>query len=287
MRPMREAFVDPSWGPARRRSRTGKLRAVVVGVDRYRDPAIAPLSCAAADAKALAGLIEGRIDPAERKVRLLVNEHATRQNVMGAIGDDLADEVEKDDVVLVYFAGHGSPERRSVREARSHYLVPHDAEHARVYSTCIDLDRDVGVWLERLANAKLVVLFFDTCFSGAAGGRTFMGPLLASTPKMPPDISMDDRPLSIKELDLGRGRVVFCAADSDQLASEDLALGHGVFTYHLLRVLARGDESSGKTIDLTDLYAQVEVAVRQATEGAQEPVVSMLGNVRAKLPRFG
>ncbi|WP_437928348.1 caspase family protein [Sorangium sp. So ce291] len=261
------------------------LHAVVVGIDLYVDPFVPRLRCAAKDAQTLAGLIEERIERSERKVRLLLDTEATRRNIMAAIGDDLHRDLEQGDIVVLYFACHGSPERRAARDRQSRYLIPHDAEYGRIHSTGIDLERDVVVWLDRLSDAGLVVLFLDACFSGAAGGRTFMGPALASTPSLPKYLD-DPRPISLKKLHLGRGRVVLCAADDNQLAREDPALGHGVFTHELVQALKR-PRGERTTVGLTELYDEVERGVRQATDGAQEPVISILSGRRASLPCLG
>ncbi|WP_437590682.1 caspase family protein [Sorangium sp. So ce1000] len=261
------------------------LHAIVVGIDHYVDPFVPRLRCAAEDARALARLIEERVDRSERKVRLLLDTDATKRNIMAAIGDDLHRDIERGDIVVLYFACHGSPERRAARDRQSRYLIPHDAEYGRIHTTGIDMERDVAVWLDRLSDAELVVLFLDACFSGAAGGRTFMGPALASTPSLPQYLD-DPKPISIKKLHLGRGRVVLCAADDNQLAREDAGVGHGVFTHELLQALKRprGDRS---TVGLTELYDEVEQGVRRVTAGAQEPVISILSGRRASLPCLG
>jgi uncharacterized caspase-like protein len=258
------------------------LHAVLVGIDAYQDGSIPSLCYARADARALGDALS-RVDGAERSVRLLLGEEATRRNVMTAIGEDLHRVVEPDDVVLVYFAGHGSPERRGPGDRRARYLVPYDAERSRVFATGIDLDRDVHAWLTRLTDARMVVLVIDACFSGAAGGRTFMGPLLSELPERAGYLD-DAAPVSLRSLDLGRGRVILCAADDDQIAYEDRSLGRGLFTHHLLAALQRPRE--GATVDIGDLYKEVSAAVSAATSGAQEPVISLIRAVRPRLPRL-
>jgi uncharacterized caspase-like protein len=259
------------------------LHAILVGIDRYRDGFIPTLSCARADAEAFADLLERRIARSERRVRLLLDEEASKRNIMAAIGDELHREVEGDDIVLLYFAGHGSPERRAAKDKQSRYLIPHDAEYGRIFTTGIDMERDVAGWLARLQDARLVVLFLDACFSGAAGrGRSFMGPVLSANPSLPTYLD-DPEPISIKHLNLGRGRVLLCAADDHQLAREDPAVGHGIFTHHLLQALQR-PRGEANTVSVTDLYDEVEQGVRHATTGAQEPVVSIFDGKRASLP---
>jgi uncharacterized caspase-like protein len=258
------------------------LHAVVIGIDRYQDGVIPTLSWARADAQAIAGALE-HIREDERRVHLLVDEQATRRSIMEAVGEDVHRAVEPGDVVLIYFAGHGSPERRGARDRRSRYLIPHDTDFRRIYATAIDMERDVHTWLERLPEAKLVVIVLDACFSGAAGGRTFTGPLLADS-RTHPGYLDDSEPVSLKLLDLGRGRVILCAADDDQLAREDAALGHGLFTHHLLQSLAR--PRTGATVDVGELYQEVSTAVSEATRGRQEPVISLIRAFRPRLPRL-
>ncbi|MDI1442454.1 caspase family protein [Polyangium sp. 6x1] len=252
------------------------IHAVIVGIDAYQDASIPRLSCARSDARALHGLLERRIPSGERNVVLLEDERATRRNIMATIGDELPSIVEAGDTVLLYFACHGSPERRSSRDRRSLYLIPHDTDYQRIYATAIDMDRDVPGWLERLseAGAKLVVLLLDTCFSGAAGGRTFTGPVLQSSPKIPGYLEFDDPdPLTFRDLDLGQGQAIFSAADRDQVAMENLGVGHGVFTYHLLKALTKKRDGA-RTVHLGVLYAEVCDDVRTATGERQEPVLS-------------
>src|SRR5690349_5714523 len=117
------------------------LRAVLVGIDRYRDPFIPSLTRARADAEALAELPQRRIRPDERRVRLLVDEDATQRSIDVAINEDLHRSVEPGDVVLLYFACHGSPERRAAKDKRSRHLIAHDTEYGRIFATGIDMER--------------------------------------------------------------------------------------------------------------------------------------------------
>jgi uncharacterized caspase-like protein len=251
------------------------LHGVFVGIDVYQDPNVSRLSCACADARAFHDLLERRIPENERKMTLLLNEQATRRNIMESIGDNLPHIVETNDTVLIYYAGHGSPERRSARDKRSLYLIPHDTDYQKIYATAIDMDRDVPAWLERIveAGAKLVLLFLDTCFSGAAGGRTFVGPTLEKNPTVPGYLEFDDPdPTPFRDLDLGRGQAIFSAADKDQVAIEDVRLGHGVFTYQLLEALKKPRDGA-RSVHLGIVYAEVCDAVRLATGEKQDPVL--------------
>jgi len=261
------------------------LHAVIVGINTYQDPFIPPLSHARADAERLAKLLAERIEPDERRVHLLLDKDATRRNIEVTIAEDLHRAVNPGDVVLLYLACHGSPERRAPKDKQSRHLIAHDTEYGRIYATGLDMERHVPEWFERLSDAKLIVLFLDACFSGATGGRSVLGPTLKAHPKLSGVLS-EPRPVSIKDLDLGRGRVILCACDDDQLAREDPALGHGIFTHHLLQELQR-DRGASPTVDLVELYQKVSNGVSSATNDKQQPVITIVRGWRPRLPYLG
>lgn len=257
------------------------LRAVVVGINRYRDPDIRNLSYARADAEAFGKLLADGIHPSERSVRFLLDEEATKRNLMVAIGEDLARVATPDDVILLYFAGHGSPETESGPDSIARYLIAHDTEYSSIYATGIDMERDLQRWFERIAQPKWVLMFMDACFSGRAGGRTFEGPNLRRARAD----ARETRPISLKQLDLGEGRLMMSACDDDQVAREERDLKHGVFTYYLLQMLKLPNQEHA-TISVNRLYDDVTRVVREHTGGRQVPILN--GRSRAaQIPRLG
>ena len=255
------------------------LHAVVIGIDQYADPRIRNLECAVRDARAFASLLGERIAPGDRDVTTLFDEQATRVNIMSAIGEDLVMAGQPGDTVIVYFAGHGSPERIAPRDEDVPYLIAHDTEYRRIFSTGIDMANDVTRWFQRL-DVDLAVLFLDACFSGAAGGRTFGGPVHTANCQR-----FREDPISLNDLDLGSGRVIIAAANDDEVAVENKKLGHGVFTYHLMETL-RAPVKDRKTIGIATLYDTVAHAVSMATDGRQHPILNGR-SVRGALPLFG
>ncbi len=185
--------------------------------------------------------------------------------------DDLAGAARSGDVVLVYIASHGTPEKRSPAREPSAFLVVHDTEYAYIHATSIGLECQVVDWMKRFAKASVVVVILDTCFSGEAGGRTFGRP-------------MSGEPLSLKEIELGEGRVILTAADGKEVAFEDEDLEHGVFTHHLLEAL-QPPAGGPAAIGIGSLYDQVARGVQRETGGRQHPIQSGWSNL-AVLPVF-
>lgn len=246
------------------------LHAIVIGIDNYRDPRITNLGSARADAEAVSRLLSEGILSSERTVLTLLDHDATRDAIVTAIGEILPRTHDVDDVVLIYYAGHGSPEQDRPPDKESRYLIPHDADRDRVFATGISLDLEFPALLDRSV-AKRAFVILDACFSGRAGGRTLL-------PRRQVRGSL--APVSLNDLDLGEGRIVMAACRDDELAGE--LSDHGVFTKALLEAWPAGD---GRTIGIGSLYEAVFARVVQASADTQHPVLK--GHIEGlRLPRI-
>lgn len=76
--------------------------ALIIGIDHYSDPLMAPLGAAEADARALAETLAA--PPHSFQVRSLIGAEATKENIIAAL-DALAGAAPEDRL-LVYFSGH-------------------------------------------------------------------------------------------------------------------------------------------------------------------------------------
>jgi uncharacterized caspase-like protein len=253
-----------------------RLHAAFIGIDKYEDPTIADLRFARADAEALAATFEGSMHIEDLRFELLVDQHATRTNILDLVGRDIAGSVASDDLVLVYFAGHGSPEIYPDLDETSRFLVCHDSRRDALFSTGIDLASDVPRLLSRL-RSRLQLFIFDACFSGYSGGRGIVGTHLERHRRL------HRASARLRTLPLGRGTAVMSAASDDEVAIEPPSLRHGIFSYHLLHALsAPGPEG---TVPIPTLYDTVFAEVNAFTQGRQNPV--LWGTVAgAGLPRL-
>lgn len=240
------------------------LRALFVGIDHYCDPRIEPLRYCVKDAMALADRLRATVSAADLSATVLVDEQATRRQILETIGTDLARAIEPDDIVLVYFAGHGSSEASPPHDRPGdQFLVAHDTSYDGIYSTGIGL-RTTMIDLFARLRSRFVLFVLDTCFSGAAGGRTFGLPESRG--------SAARRRIPLSELRPGEGRIILTACTDEQVARETRQHEHGLFTYHLLRVL--GDpRAKGKQLSVGNLYDSVYAAVVKDTDGQQQPTM--------------
>ena len=105
----------PQRTPAQPEGDPGQRWAVVVGVSDYEDSRIPSLRYAARDAQVFHDWLVspggGRYAPA--KVKMLLDHNATNEKIKDALFNWLKQAIEED-VVVIYFAGHGSPESPDV-----------------------------------------------------------------------------------------------------------------------------------------------------------------------------
>jgi len=255
--------------------------AVVIGVGRYEHPEIPRLSYAVADAEAVSETLIGAGGFSKDRVLLLTDRtdrRPTIKNLRWALGTFLARMARKDDTVFIFFAGHGAPEidlRGEERDGFTKYLVPIDAEPDDLFSTALPMD-DIETIFRRI-EAERVVAFLDTCYSGAAGGRTFASKRTRAG-------QVDDA--FLERLARSKGRVIVTAARPSEVSVELAELGHGLFTYYLVQGLrGAADLNRDGIVALQELYEYVEREVTQKSRAVganQHPVLK--GELEGVLP---
>jgi Caspase domain len=255
--------------------------AVIIGVGGYESTAVPKLRYPVADADAVYQTLIASGGFKKENILLLTDKterKPTLRNIKWALGTFLARSAHKDDLVVIYFAGHGASEvdQRGVeRDGLSKYLVPVDADPDDLYSTALPMDEMQNV-LARI-EAERVTVFLDACYSGAAGGRTF-----ASTKTRA--VTVDD--IFLERLTRSKGRAIVTASRPSELSIELPELGHGIFTYYLVRGLqGYADLNRDGIVSLQELYEYLTQEVSRksrAVGGNQHPM--MKGELEGALP---
>ena len=249
----------------------GKLWAVVIGVSSYKNlSADAQLKFPHRDAEAFAAFLrspQGGGFPSSQ-IKVLLNQEATLAAVRTALGTWLARSAEPDDLVYVFFAGHGV-----VEGDRDGYLLAHDSDPQNLYATALSVDELNKLVSERL-RARLAVLFTDACHAGRLG--------LASR-------GVEDKVLVNRFLDevgkTGQGVFRLLASRPDELSYEDKRWGggHGVFTNFLLEGLrGRADRDEDGVVRAGELLDYLSEVVPNETKALQHPRAA--GNIETRLP---
>lgn len=236
--------------------------AVVIGVNSY--PNVRRLKYAVNDAMAFSNhLVEYNQVPKENVV-LLLDEEANLTRLRSALGVYLKNKASKDDMVIIYFAGHGATEREATSpdgDGLEKYLLPYDVDPKELYATAMPME-EISRLFSRIRSDRLVFIV-DTCYSGASGGRT---------------ISVADIRAGISDgfLDRitgGKGKIILTASGANEVSAESDELQHGIFTHFLIKGLQGQADSDGDgLITVDEVYTYVSKQVPQATNQEQHPV---------------
>lgn len=239
-------WSDVDAVPAPRAKRKG--HAVVIGIERYR--AKLPVAdYAAGDAALVAKYAVAVLGYPEENVTLLTNDMAAKSDFEKYFDKWLPNRVEKDDEVLVYFSGHGSP-NPATGDA---FVVPYDGDPTYLEETGYPLARLYAA-LAKLPTKKVTVVL-DSCFSGAGGHSV---------------LAKGARPLvSVKTPEAAAGITVIAASSAEQISNSYEEKGHGLFTYFLLK----GLQDKGPNLRAAFDYLKPEVAkvARKQYNADQEP----------------
>lgn len=248
--------------------------ALIVGIDTYAAP-LTPLKGCVNDAYAVRDLLERRY---QAQCVVLMNEQATRENIIGGFRSHLA-QARAGDSAVFFYAGHGS-------QVLTGGLFAKIESSGKLQSlVCIDsrpdgydlVDKDIAVLISELADQGAhVTLMMDSCHSGSISraahdrGGVPEPPLVRSAPDRedvhPPEAFVRRRNVSDAEAlsmtlasvegfrpDVSGRHLLLAACESSQSSQELAEQQHGLFTWCLLQVLESSDE--GLTYD--ELYARV------------------------------
>ena len=243
--------------------RVDKRWAVIIGIGQYDDGLIPDLDYADADARAMYDFLTsdaaGPFD--EDRVLLLTNEQATGQAMRDAMFVFLQ-QADWDDLVVIYFAGHGAPDPARPGNL---YLLPADAQVNALAATGFPM-WDVKTALRRQIAAERVVVIADACHSAGTAEGDAANPIGGS----------------FADLFTPSRRLTLTAADLNELSFEDAKWGggHGVFTHHILQGLhGLADADRDGIVTFTEVAAYVRASVNRDTAGRQNPTFSGLGDV--------
>ena len=226
--------------------------ALVIGISKYANPDL-NLSFAAADAESLAKVL---VDPEvgaykPENVRLLVNEQATRKNVVSALTSWLGNRVTGDDSVLVFYSGHGA-----LGNANEAYWVTYDADPEDLAASAVS-NADIASAIAAMP-AKRKITLIDSCFSEATA-KQFRALV----------------PSNVFDRFKGTGVVTITASTGQQKSVE--VGGHGAFTYHLLGALqGKADANDNGVVELDEIWSYLDERVQKTAADAgnrQTPVL--------------
>jgi len=258
-----------------------QLYAVVVGLTKFRDQGIPPLSLSSKDARDFSAALREYGQAFSRvNITLLLDEHATRDNISAALRNDLK-KAGKDDVVIIYLSGHGSTDPK---EPGEYYFVTHDARRENLYGTALMMNDSV---LFKGISSERVLLLTDACHSGGyvlpgmegapSGAKSAQGSPLQPfgawfAPEQVQARAKAATQSYAKFADL-RHRIAISSSEPKELSYERPTFGNSVFTHFLLRGLRdeRARRPEDGVITIGRLYKFILDNTIEATQDQQHP----------------
>lgn len=213
------------------------------------------------DAQDLAALLQSParcgFDP--RKVQLLLEGAATREAIVAAL-DQLAGKASDEDMVCIYFSGHGW--RASDNDES--YLLPVDGRRDALETSAIAAAL-LSECLNRIKVRRLLVLL-DACHAGGAG-----------TIKDAYGSDEEERTMSEPALELlaqGSGRAIIASSKVNETSLILPGARNSAFTTVLLNGLDGAADFQGSGIvKLFGLYEYIAEKLPDLTNGRQHPVL--------------
>jgi len=214
--------------------------AAIIAIDDYSN--WPQLRYASNDALALKDLLIQKYNFKPDHIFTLLNKEASRQNILSLLGDKLAnpDLVQREDRVLVFYAGHGAT-RRLASGRELGYIIPVDADLTNYEGSAISMTNFQDI--SEAIPAKHVLFIMDSCYSGLA--------LLRGGSPLPAQNYLN-------EMAHREARQMFTAGGADQQVADSGPNGHSVFTWTLLQGLdGLADLNGDGVITATELAAYV------------------------------
>lgn len=263
---------------------SGERWAVLIGVDRYnlnkqKNYYLPNLQACVKDVNALDAVLRDSARAGFEHVTTLVTNETpggpnapTDRNILKGL-KELVDRTEADDLVLIYFSGHG------IQHEGEAYLLPENFEAEFPNRTALR-SADLARMINQM-KAKKVVTIIDACHSGgievrAQGGKAGGGPLTLNKQYH-------------EAFKTSAGKVVLHSCDVDEKSWELLDRSQGVFSKYLVDGLlgaadAAGDNDGVITIQEAYQYVhkQVVAHMKQDGRGKQTPVIT--GKLIGQMP---
>jgi len=226
--------------------------ALIVGIDRYKDPAL-DLSYCVSDARALARTLSSR----GYEVTVLADADATRAAVLAEL-QEAVERADGDDLVLVHFSCHGQ------LVGGRPYMLLHDTPRGEEGIVDKGLRLADALAMLHKGRSRWTVVFLDACHMGLG-----LDPeTAASTPRFQ---------------EIEGGFALLAGSAEGQITQDSEEKRAGVFTAALLEGLAGAAAGSSGGVQFSALAHHVQrrvAAWRRSAEGvaklaAQTPVVRM------------
>ncbi|WP_208346038.1 caspase family protein, partial [Aetokthonos hydrillicola] len=228
---------------------------LLIGASEYQSDKLKPLPGVVQDIKSMQRILQDPNIGGFAGVKLL--ENSASNAIQLEIERLFIKQCQEDDILLLYFSGHGFRDENGYL-----YFASHDTEideHSSPYTATAVSARFLQEQCMNRSKSKRQVLILDCCFSGAFAHRMSAREILPSIDK------------EIEQQLGGEGRAVLTSSTSAQVSFEDE--GGGVYTRYLVEGIEKGaaaDNNGMITVASLHEYAKRKV---QSAQPAMKPEI--------------
>lgn len=241
--------------------------ALLIGVSEY-EPGLSPLPAVAMDIQEIGRVLKypemGGF--AANDVQTLLNPEP--QKMQEAI-EALFSDRQKEDLVLLYFSGHGIKDERGKLYLATR-LTRKNTQGRIVKATAVPTSFVHNIMSESRSKRQVVIL--DCCFSGAfAEGWS----------------AKDDGSVDIYTQLGGEGRVVLTSSTSTQYSFEQQGGNLSIYTHYLVEGIETGaaDRDSDGVISVDELHDYAKKKVKEAAPAMQPEIYAVKEGFKIRLAK--
>jgi hypothetical protein len=258
-------------------------RALLIGIDKYSPHENATIKFDANrfslpdldgcknDILSIRSVLGKRYGFKENNITALQDQEASRENILKSIGD-LLNKSWKNDIAVIYYAGHGSQLQNSrSREAdkKDETIVPADIWKEGIYDIT---DKQLAKYFNQFIDKEVkLTVIFDCCHSGSVSrGPVFQKPRLRYLPASDFDTKDASDPPVPEQRKEGNFLIISAAQDNEfaQELLDDNKVMHGAFTTALTEAIQQQPVDASAINIFTSL-----IGILKNNGKKQEPVI--------------
>ncbi|BAY81387.1 peptidase C14 caspase catalytic subunit p20 [Calothrix parasitica NIES-267] len=235
------------------KSGEAKLWLLLVGVNDYQDSGLPSLRYPALDCQGLEESLVKATEGFPNKEIVVHHDFASKTPELNNIRESLKRIVlqsQPNDSIMLYFSGHGMVDQKT----QAAVLCFSDTNQNNLLNTGLPMQELVEILSKSPAKQQLLCL--DTCHSGDMG---FLGSNGISRDAETPAYNSTPQLMSVlrQKASQSKGFCALLSCDRGQKSWEFPELGHGVFTYYLMKGLSGEAADNTGFIDADGLYKYV------------------------------
>lgn len=236
-----------------------KLWLLLVGVDHYDDDRLPDLRYSATDCQGLSEALREGTQAFPNKEMQVHHDGLEQRPTLAAVQtslDAIATHARPQDTILFYFSGHG------LQDPQHHQAVLCLADTAKENLLATGLSLQALLSALGRCRARQQLVWLDACHSGgmtlhSTQAETVAGQWTTSPDAASPQLAAQLIDVLRQQAAQSSGFYALLSCDRNQRSWEFPQLGHGVFTYYLMRGL-RGEAADAQgVVSIDSLYRYV------------------------------